>query len=217
VDEAEVYHIVPREDWEAAQAKGEYRPASVDAQGFVHCSTRAQVVQTANDNSRGEDGLVLLCIDTVTLASVLRYEQGDMPEHNPQEHELFPHIYGPLSLEAVTRVLPFPCRADGSFSLPPELAGSSRANPVLQATQMTEETAQKLLRFVENTEPVRRLRGSQIASALLGAVGFALFVVGVESAAQDFPIVDNPYGSIGVGLLLLLATGLLLRKLAGNE
>jgi hypothetical protein len=41
--------------------------------------------------------------------------------------------------------------------------------------------------------------------------------VGVERAAQDLPIVDNAYGSIGVGLLLLVATGLLLRKLAGNE
>jgi hypothetical protein len=92
-----------------------------------------------------------------------------------------------------------------------------RTNPVLQATQLTEESAQKLLRFIENTEPVRRLRASQIASGLLGAVGFALFVVGVEQAAQDVPVIENAYGSIAVGLLLLVATGLLLRKLAGRE
>jgi uncharacterized protein (DUF952 family) len=217
VNEAEVYHIVPREDWEAAHAKGEYRPASVDAQGFVHCSTRAQVVETANDNFRGEDGLVLLCVDTAKVTPALRYEPGDMPGQVSQDHELFPHIYGPLNLDAVTRVLAFPSRADGSFSLPPELAGAARANPVLQATQMTEESAQKLLRFIENTEPVRRLRASQIASGILGAVGFALFVVGVERAAEDLPVVENAYGSIGVGLLLLVATGLLLRKLAGRE
>jgi len=216
VNEAEVYHIVPREDWDAAQAKGEYRPASVDAQGFVHCSTRVQVVGTANDNFRGEDGLVLLCIDTAKLAPVLRYEPGDMPGHDPSDHELFPHLYGALNLDAVRRVVAFPSNVDGSFSLPAELR-PGRGNPVLQATQMTEETAQKLLRFVENTEPVRRLRASQIASGLLGAVGFALFVVGVERAAQDLPIVENAYGSIAVGILLLVATGLLLRKLAGHE
>jgi uncharacterized protein (DUF952 family) len=217
VNEAEVYHIVPREDWEAAQTKGEYRPASVDAQGFVHCSTRAQVAPTANRYFHGEDGLVLLCIDTAMVTSPLRFEPPDMPGHEAGDHELFPHLYGALNLDAVRRVLPFPCHADGSFSLPAALADASRPNPVLQATQMTEETAQKLLRFVENTEPVRRLRGSQIASGLLGAVGFALFVVGVERAAQDLPVVDNAYGSIGVGLLLLVTTGLLLRKLAGHE
>lgn len=217
MNEAEVYHIVPREDWDAAQAAGLYRPASIEAQGFVHCSTRAQVVPTANGYFRGEDGLVLLCIDTAMLTSPLRFEPPDMPGHIGTDHEMFPHLYGALNLDAVKRVLPFPCNADGSFTLPAALADASRPNPVLQATQMTEETAQKLLRFVENTEPVRRLRGSQIASGLLGAVGFALFVVGVERAAQDLPVVDNAYGSIGVGLLLLVATGLLLRKLAGNE
>ena len=215
MNEAEVYHIVSREDWEGAQAKGEYRPASVDAQGFVHCSTRTQVVPTANRYFHGEDGLVLLCIDTAMLTSPLRYEPPDMPGHEPDDHELFPHLYGALNLDAVKRVLPFPCHADGSFSLPAELAGPSRANPVLQATQMTEETAQKLLRFIENTEPVQRLRASQIVSGFLAAVGFALFVVGVEQAAQDFPVVSDPYGSIGVGVVLLLVTGLLLRKFSG--
>jgi uncharacterized protein (DUF952 family) len=217
LNDAEVYHIVPREDWEAAKTKGEYRPASVDAQGFVHCSTCAQVVPTANRYFHGEDGLLLLCIDTAMVTSPIRYEPPDLPGHDPDDHELFPHLYGAMNLDAVKRVLPFPCHADGSFSLPTELLGQSRANPVLQATQLTEETAQRLLRFVENTEPVRRLRASQIASGLLGAVGFALFVVGVEQAAQDFPVVDNPYGSIAVGILLLVATGLLLRKLAGHE
>jgi uncharacterized protein (DUF952 family) len=217
LNEAEVYHIVPREDWDIALSKGEYRPASVDTQGFVHCSTRAQVAPTANRYFHGEDGLVLLCIDTAMVTSPLRYEPPDMPGHDPDDHELFPHLYGALNLDAVKRVLPFPCHADGSFSLPQELVGSMRTNPVLQATQLTEESAQKLLRFIENTEPVRRLRASQIASGLLGAVGFALFVVGVEQAAQDVPVIENAYGSIAVGLLLLVATGLLLRKLAGRE
>lgn len=63
---------------------------------------------------------------------------------------------------------------------------------------------------------MRRIRASQLASGLLGGVGFALFIFGVERAAEDIPLISNPYGSIGVGLVLLLATGLLLRKLAGG-
>ena len=92
-----------------------------------------------------------------------------------------------------------------------------RRDPVGQAQQLSEETAQKLVSFLEQSAPVRRLRASQIASGLLGGVGFALFVVGVERAAADIPVISNPYGSIAVGLVLLATTGLLQRKLAGDD
>ena len=215
-----IFHIVARDDWDAAVALGSYRPPSLTAQGFVHLSTRDQVVDTANRFYHGQDGLVLVCIEVARLRPPLRYEPPDMPGHTATatgQPALFPHLYGPLNPEAVVRVLPFPARADGTFVLPPELATSAGGNPVLHATQLTEETAQKLLHFIEETDPVRRLRASQLASGILGAVGFALFVVGVERAAEDIPLVSNAYGSIAVGMLLLLATGLLLRKLAGRE
>jgi hypothetical protein len=81
---------------------------------------------------------------------------------------------------------------------------------------VTEETAQKLIRTIEQSGPVRQVRGSQLATALLGAVGFALFVVGVERAAGDIPIIENEWGSIAVGLALLAITGVLLRRLGGG-
>ena len=82
---------------------------------------------------------------------------------------------------------------------------------------LTEETAQRLIRLVEGSAPIRRLRASQLASGFLGAVGFALFVVGVENAARHIPIVSNAYGSIAVGIFLLALTGLLLKQLASRE
>ena len=99
----------------------------------------------------------------------------------------------------------------------PSEGRSDRPAPLAHAQQLTEETAQKLMGFLERSEPVRRLRGSQIASAVLGSIGFALFIVGVERVAADIPVISNAYGSMAVGVILLVATGLLLRKLAGGE
>jgi hypothetical protein len=89
--------------------------------------------------------------------------------------------------------------------------------PLGRATHITEESAQKLINLLENSQPVRLLRASQLLSGLLGAVGFALFVVGVERAAEDLPVVSNAYGSIAVGIVLLAATGLLLKRLMQND
>jgi hypothetical protein len=56
-----------------------------------------------------------------------------------------------------------------------------------------------------------------VASAILGSIGFALFIVGVENAAADIPVISNAYGSIAVGVLLLVATGALLTRLGGGD
>jgi hypothetical protein len=89
--------------------------------------------------------------------------------------------------------------------------------PLERAQHLTEETARRLLHALEESQPLRRLRSSQVATALVGSIGFVLFIFGVERAAEDLPLVSSPYGSIAVGLVLLAATGLLLTRLAGRE
>jgi uncharacterized protein (DUF952 family) len=111
-----ILHIVAQEAWAAAVGAGEYRPASLAGEGFIHCSTAAQVLGPANEFYRGQTGLVLLVIDPARLAAEIVYE--DCYETG----QAFPHIYGPLSPSAVTAVIPFPPDVDGSFSLPPAVA-----------------------------------------------------------------------------------------------
>src|SRR3989304_1330477 len=65
-----------------------------------------------------------------------------------------------------------------------------RANP---GRELTKEPPQRPLSFLERSQPVRLLRASHVLSAVIGAVGFTLFVVGVEQVAQDIPIVSNAY------------------------
>src|SRR5437773_8966598 len=68
------------------------------------------------------------------------------------------------------------------------LTGSFVPDSVERAHHLTEDTAQRLIHAFEQSQPVRRIRGSEVATAMLGAVGFALFFVGVErgGSAPDF-------------------------------
>jgi hypothetical protein len=94
-----------------------------------------------------------------------------------------------------------------------------RRNVLDDSRALTEETARMLIDALDKTgalAPVRRIRSSQVAMAFLGSVGLALFIVGVENAAADIPVVSNAYGSILVGLTLLAFTGALLTRLTGD-
>jgi uncharacterized protein (DUF952 family) len=128
---ATIFHIAARADWDAATAAtaaGGYRAPSLAAEGFIHCSMLGQVVGSANRFFRGRSDLVLLCIDEAKVAATLRYEAPRAPAPSggapdPRADERFPHLYGPLALTAVVRVVAFPCRSDGCFALPPEVSG----------------------------------------------------------------------------------------------
>jgi uncharacterized protein (DUF952 family) len=115
-----IWHIIPRSLWLQAQETGQYRPPSLDAEGFIHCSTPAQVSWVANTFYQGQADLVLLGIDPERLQAELKYdliETGDR----------FPHLYGPLNLEAVVQVLEFAPNDQGEFTFP--LPNASKAVP----------------------------------------------------------------------------------------
>ncbi len=107
LDGREILHICPRTDWEAAQSAGEYRAASLESEGFIHCSRQRQLLRTANRFFHGVPDLVVLWIKPRLLSSPLRFEEAD--------GQRFPHIYGALNLSAVWAVTPLAAGADGVF------------------------------------------------------------------------------------------------------
>lgn len=106
-----IHHITTRPEWDAALAEGAYRADTLASEGFIHASTREQVLGVANARFRGAPYLVLLVIDPERLSAELRWEESE-PGQPP-----FPHIYGPLDVDAVVNVVSFPERPEG-FSLP---------------------------------------------------------------------------------------------------
>ena len=109
-----ILHITQWETWDAARAAGIYQADTLATEGFIHCSTAAQVLGVANAMFRGQAGLALLTIEEARVQAEIRYE--DCYASGQQ----FPHIYGPLNLDAVIHVADFPPGMDGTFTLPPE-------------------------------------------------------------------------------------------------
>jgi uncharacterized protein (DUF952 family) len=107
-----IYHITQRSAWEQAKANGQYTAPSLSTEGFIHASTLEQVIGTANLLFHGQSGMVLLVIDGQRLEHELRYEEA------PGTGQKFPHLYGPLNLDAVLKVVEFPHGDQGDFSLP---------------------------------------------------------------------------------------------------
>ena len=115
-----ILHITSRAEWQAAQDNGEYTAPSLKSEGFIHCSTEAQVVHVANAFYRGRNDLALLVLDETGLSSELRWEPpAGPPAAGISASDLFPHIYGPINLEAVVRILELEPDSAGTFSLPP--------------------------------------------------------------------------------------------------
>lgn len=119
-----IYHITSRANWAVAQTSGHYRAPSLESEGFIHCSTRAQVLKVANDFYRGQTDLMLLCIDENLLGAPLIWEAPAHPNRDKSasaaDRSLFPHVYGVLNLDSVVAVLDFP-ETESGFSLPPNL------------------------------------------------------------------------------------------------
>lgn len=116
---ATLVHMCSTDEWEAAQAAGELRPASLSEAGFVHLSTPQQVHLPANRLYAGRTDLVLLHIDHARLSSPIRWEPGVAGDPDAM---VFPHLYGPLPTNAVIRVTSYRPGADGRFAA---LAGYS--------------------------------------------------------------------------------------------
>jgi uncharacterized protein (DUF952 family) len=104
-------HITSRARWDRARFAGMYRTESLDTEGFIHCSTRDQVLGVANERFRGQSDLVLLCIESSRVQAPIQFDATETGER-------FPHIYGPLNTDAVIRSVALPAGADGRFTLP---------------------------------------------------------------------------------------------------
>ncbi len=111
-----IYKILPREAWEQAVRDGVYHGAPIDVRdGYIHFSSASQVVETAVKHFSGQKDLMLVAVDVASLSDALKWEPS-------RGGALFPHLYGPLPIDAVLSARALPLRADGTHLFPDEVA-----------------------------------------------------------------------------------------------
>ncbi len=112
-----IKHMALPDEWAAAVESGEYtmstRGKTLAEEGFIHCSNHDQLVGVANLAYGDVDELVVLTIDTSLVDAPIRDETPA-----PGADQLFPHIYGPLPVNAVIAARPWH-RSAGGWSAPP--------------------------------------------------------------------------------------------------
>ena len=108
-----ILHVTSRAAWRRALREGSYRDDTLRTQGFLRASRPDQVAAVANALFRGRRDLVHLVLDPDRVRAEVCYE-GTCDV-------LYPHVYGPLNLEAATAVLDFPPDAQSRFAPPAAL------------------------------------------------------------------------------------------------
>jgi uncharacterized protein (DUF952 family) len=93
-----IYHVTTAEQWQEALATGAYRSPSLAEEGFIHCSEERQVADVLDRYFKDKKDLVKLVIETDKLTSPLYFDWSSSIE------DTFPHIYGPINLDAVNEV-----------------------------------------------------------------------------------------------------------------
>lgn len=107
-----VYKVMSTVELQQMQRDGVFHGSRVDmTDGYIHMSCGAQLAATLEKHFGGVAGLMLVAVDLSQLGDAVRWEPA-------RGGELFPHLYGPLRIEAVVSIGAVERAADGAVKLP---------------------------------------------------------------------------------------------------
>ncbi len=107
-----IYHIALEKDLIKAMKIGYYQADSLISEGFLHCSTLEELINTANRIFKNQRNLFLLELESTQIEAKTIYE------NTSGGSILYPHIYGNLNLPAIHQSYRFEPDETGKFVFP---------------------------------------------------------------------------------------------------
>ena len=95
-----IFHLATLAELAEAHERGSVAPSSLATEGFVHCSTAAQLSATIERHYGTADELAVLQLDPITLGDALVWEES-------RPGEVYPHVYREISMDEVVEVIPW--------------------------------------------------------------------------------------------------------------
>jgi len=106
------YKVLTAGEMDALEHDGGFKGTPGDlADGYIHLSTAAQLGETIARHFAGRTDLHIAAVDLEALGGAVKWEPA-------RRGELFPHLHGPLPLEAVIAYGPLEHQPDGTIRLP---------------------------------------------------------------------------------------------------
>lgn len=106
-----VYKILSHADWQVSEQLGYTKTDLDEMDGYVHLSTREQVLETLTLHYPGQENVRLLEYIVEEMSGPIRWEES-------RGGQLFPHFYSSLRLDAAKRAWTLETGEDGVPALP---------------------------------------------------------------------------------------------------
>jgi uncharacterized protein (DUF952 family) len=105
----ETFHLVPEASWTTADPATAYEAASLEGEGFIHCTDGVAALGVTFDRYYAPDPrpFLALTLDLDALDVPWRYDVPDSP---------YPHIYGRIARSAILAVSRVEREPDGRFA-----------------------------------------------------------------------------------------------------
>ena len=93
-----IYHLISQSQWDISKTQTQHEADSLADEGFIHCSENIdQLIRVANRIYANRSDMLALEVDTNLLTAPMIREAS-------KSGEIYPHIYGPLNINAIKAV-----------------------------------------------------------------------------------------------------------------